>query len=56
MEMETGVRGGDDGAVGVREGRVAQACLAWTSEVGMLHCLFNREQTSKEIEAHRSFE
>lgn len=40
----------------VREGRVAQASLAWTSEVGTLHCLFNRKQISKKIEAHQSFE
>lgn len=58
MQMETGVRGGDDRGGGgrVREGRVAQARLAWTSEVGTLHCLFNREQISKKIEAHQSFE
>jgi len=53
VEMETGVRGGDDGG---RKGRVAQGSLAWTSEVGTLHCLFNREQISKKIEAHQSFE
>lgn len=41
---------------GVKEGRVALACLAWTSEVGTLHCLFNREQISKKIEAHQSLE
>lgn len=48
MEMETGVRGGGDSG---REGRVVQASLAWTSEGRMLHCLFNREQISKKIEA-----
>lgn len=40
----------------VREGRVEQACSVWTSEVGQLHCLFKREQISKKIEAHQSFE
>lgn len=49
VQMETGVWGG------VRERRVAQARLAWTSKVGTLHCLFNREQISKKIEAHQSF-
>lgn len=53
-----GLGEGDDGGVGERvtEGRVAQDSLAWTSEVGTLHCLFNREQISKKIEAHQSFE
>lgn len=48
VEMETGVsEGGEEG--------VAQAIPVWTGEVGTLHCLFNREQISKTIEAHQSF-
>lgn len=38
--MKTGVEGG--GYEG--RGGVAQAILAWTSEMGMLYCLFNRKQ------------
>lgn len=56
VQMEAGVRGGNGGGKRVWEGRAARACLAWTSEVGTLHCLFNREQISKTIEAHQSFE
>lgn len=56
VEMETWVRGGVMWEERVREGRVAQASLAWTSEVRTLHCLFNREQICKKIEAHQSLE
>lgn len=56
VEMETRVRGRVTWGERVREGRVAQASLASTSEVRTLHCLFNREQISKKIEAHQSFE
>lgn len=43
VEMEMEVRGGGDRGSKAREGEVAQASLAWTSEVGTHHCLFNRE-------------